>query len=112
MPNAKRILACIALPIQVALAQPAQDAVGPAARYTQAATILERFIRHEMADKALPALSIALVAGDSVVWARGFGIASPRDSTPATARTLYRVGSVSTLFTDLGVMPWMPSGRT
>jgi CubicO group peptidase (beta-lactamase class C family)/D-alanyl-D-alanine dipeptidase len=110
MPNAKRILACIALPIQVALAQPAQDAVGPAARYTQAATILERFIRHEMADKALPALSIALVAGDSVVWARGFGIASPRDSTPATARTLYRVGSVSTLFTDLGVMQLVERG--
>ena len=80
-------------------------------RRRQRAT-LDRFIRHEMADKKLPALSIALVDGQNIVWARGFGIANPEDSTPATARTVYRVGSVSKLFTDIGVMQLVERGTS
>jgi CubicO group peptidase (beta-lactamase class C family)/D-alanyl-D-alanine dipeptidase len=85
-------------------AQAPADAIPPTSRYAPVAAALERFIAHEMTDKALPGLSIALVDGPTIVWARGFGFANPRDSTPATARTVYRVGSVSKLFTDIGVM--------
>ena len=65
---------------------------------------LSQFIEREMADKELPALSIALVDDQEIVWAQGFGYASVADSTPATAGTVYRVGSVSKLFTDVAVM--------
>src|SRR5215213_888337 len=85
-------------------AQPARDSVPAASRYAATAAMLARFVAREMADKNLPALSIALVEDRQVVWARGFGFANPRDSVPATARTVYRVGSVSKLFTDIGVM--------
>ena len=91
-------------------AQAAPDSVAASPRYAGVARMLDRFIRHEMADKELPALSIALVNGQNVVWARGFGIANPKDSTPATARTVYRVGSVSKLFTDIGVMQLVERG--
>ena len=91
-------------------AQTAPDSVAASARYAGVARTLDRFIRHEMTDKELPALSIALVDGQNVVWARGFGIANPKDSTPATARTVYRVGSVSKLFTDIGVMQLVERG--
>jgi CubicO group peptidase (beta-lactamase class C family)/D-alanyl-D-alanine dipeptidase len=91
-------------------AQPSADSIPAASRYATAARLLERFIAHEMADKALPALSIALVDDQTVVWARGFGYANPRDSVPATARTVYRVGSVSKLFTDIGVMQLVERG--
>jgi len=57
-----------------------------------------------MRDKSLPALSIALVEGNRIVWARGFGEADPDKHVPATAETIYRVGSVSKLFTDIGIM--------
>lgn len=80
------------------------DSVPPAPRYAAAVRVLERFIVHEMADKNLPAISIALVDDQTTVWAHGFGFANPADSTRATARTVYRVGSVSKLFTDIGVM--------
>ena len=93
-----------------ALAQSPADSVVPAPRYAVAAQILERFIAHEMADKALPALSIALVEDQQVVWAKGFGFANPRDSTRATAQTVYRVGSVSKLFTDIAVMQLVERG--
>jgi len=91
-------------------AQAVPDSVAATARYAGAARTLDRLINHEMADKTLPALSIALVDGQNVVWARGFGFANPADSTRATARTVYRVGSVSKLFTDIGVMQLVERG--
>ncbi|MGH9945065.1 MAG: serine hydrolase, partial [Pyrinomonadaceae bacterium] len=79
--------------------------------YAAAVVILERFITHEMADKELPALSIALVDDQQIVWARGFGFADPKNKTPATAETVYRVGSVSKLFTDIAVMQLVEQGK-
>jgi CubicO group peptidase (beta-lactamase class C family)/D-alanyl-D-alanine dipeptidase len=65
---------------------------------------LSRFIETEMMNKGLPALSIVLVDDQEIVWARGFGMADPELEVPATANTVYRVGSVSKLFTDIAVM--------
>ena len=93
-----------------AVAQDASGTIGPDQRYSAAVSALQRFIEHEMVDKRLPAVSIALVDDQTVVWARGFGIANARDSSRATARTIYRVGSVSKLFTDIGVMQLVERG--
>src|SRR5207245_6559452 len=71
---------------------------------------LEPFIRHEMEVKQLPALSIALVDDQQVAWAAGFGLRDPEQKIPATAATVYRVGSVSKLFTDLAVMKLAEQG--
>ena len=49
-----------------AIAQSPADSVTPTARYAAAAQVLERFIAHEMADKALPALSIGYGAWLSI----------------------------------------------
>jgi len=81
-----------------------QATIAPRKDYAAAVEMLERFITHEMADKELPALSIALVDDQQVVWAKGFGFADPKKKIPATAETIYRVGSVSKLFTDIAVM--------
>ncbi|MFN8571552.1 MAG: serine hydrolase [Gemmatimonadaceae bacterium] len=85
--------------------------LGPTKAYAGVATQLERFVAAEMADKHLPGLSIALVDDQHVVWSRGFGFERPKDSIPATAQTVYRVGSVSKLFTDLAVMQLVERGR-
>src|SRR5438093_142473 len=84
----------------------AQAGIAAPARsdYAGVAERLERVIDREMRAQGLPALSIALVDDQEVVWARGFGVARPLDGTPATAATVYRVGSVSKLFTDVAVM--------
>ncbi|MBI4420636.1 MAG: beta-lactamase family protein, partial [Gemmatimonadetes bacterium] len=78
--------------------------MGAPENYRAVAEALEPFILHEMADKKLSGLSIALVDDQSVVWARGFGFANPDDSTPASAETVYRVGSIAKLFTTVGVL--------
>ncbi len=82
----------------------AQPAVLPSDPYLEVAHRLEPWIATEIAQKGIPALSIALVDDQKIVWARGFGFADPAKQVPATAETVYRVGSVSKLFTDLAVM--------
>jgi CubicO group peptidase (beta-lactamase class C family)/D-alanyl-D-alanine dipeptidase len=79
--------------------------------YAPAVAMLEGFIEREMADKQLPAISIALVDDQSIVWAKGFGFANPKDKTIATAETVYRVGSVSKLFTDIAIMQLVEQGK-
>jgi CubicO group peptidase (beta-lactamase class C family)/D-alanyl-D-alanine dipeptidase len=93
----------IVLPLLI-LALWAAGAFGQTVDYAPAFPVLERFIEHEMADKELPAVSIALVDDQRVVWARGFGFADLDAKTAAGADTVYRVGSVSKLFTDIAVM--------
>jgi CubicO group peptidase (beta-lactamase class C family)/D-alanyl-D-alanine dipeptidase len=88
----------------------AQATIGPRQDYVNVAAQLDVLIRRELFTKEIPAISIALVDGDEVVWARGFGFANPDDSVPATAQTIFRVGSVSKLFTDIGVMQRVERG--
>lgn len=84
--------------------------VGPTDRYAAVSAALTAFIEREMQDKRIPALSIALVDGQSIVWSRGFGVEDDSTKRPATANTVYRVGSVSKLFTDIGVMQLVERG--
>src|SRR5215471_21793242 len=72
--------------------------------FTKAVENLTALVEHEVKDKKLPALSIALVDDQRVVWAKGFGFRDKDGKSPATAETVYRVGSVSKLFTDVAVM--------
>jgi CubicO group peptidase (beta-lactamase class C family)/D-alanyl-D-alanine dipeptidase len=103
---------CSALLVPLLLVSPlaAQDSVAARSDYAAAASRLGAFIAQEMKDKDLPAVSIVLVDKDTTVWARGFGHANPRDSVAATARTIYRVGSVSKLFTDIALMRLVERG--
>ncbi len=88
-----------------------QAFVAPRKDYAATVEMIERLITHEMADKDLPALSIALVDDQQIVWAKGFGFTDPKSKKPATAETVYRVGSVSKLFTDIAVMQLVEQGK-
>jgi serine beta-lactamase-like protein LACTB len=88
----------------------AQPTIPPTKKYQAVVEHLTPFIEREVREKKLPALSIALVEDQRIVWARGFGFANPAAKVPATAETVYRVGSVSKLFTDLAVMQLVERG--
>src|SRR5262252_2074652 len=85
--------------------------VAPREDYAAIATALRSMINHEMQDKELPAFSIALVDENQIAWAEGFGYQDPDRKIRATADTVYRVGSVSKLFTDIGVMQMVEGGK-
>lgn len=83
----------------------------PRGDYTEIAEALSVMISLETEQKGIPTLSIALVDGGEVVWAEGFGVQDEAGSHPASAETVYRVGSVSKLFTDIAVMQLVERGE-
>lgn len=99
------LLACITAPLLVA------EVIGPLEPYAAVAESVSQLVRHEARDKQLPAVSVALVEGGRIVWARGFGHAELKTSRPASAATVYRVGSVSKLLTDIAVMQLVEQGK-
>jgi CubicO group peptidase (beta-lactamase class C family)/D-alanyl-D-alanine dipeptidase len=100
-----------AIPVHGATTERARAAASRGAvDYAGVVAALERLVAHEMRDKGLSALSIALVDDQKLVWEKGFGYANPVDSAPVTASTIYRVGSVSKLFTDIAIMQLVERG--
>ncbi len=79
--------------------------------YTATKEYASQLIRYEMKQNAVEGLSIALVVDQRVVWAEGFGFADEEKAIPATADTLYRVGSISKLFTDTAAMQLAEQGK-
>ncbi len=104
-----------ALAAVVALAACSPDSsdapVAVASGYEAVVEEMRTLVRHEMEAKGLPAVGVALVDGDQLVWAQAFGEADPGAGTPATTSTVWRVGSVSKLFTDLAVMQLVERGE-
>jgi CubicO group peptidase (beta-lactamase class C family)/D-alanyl-D-alanine dipeptidase len=89
----------------------AQDAVAVPKDYADVVRTLVPFIQQQMAEKELPALSIAIIDDQQTVWSQGFGLADPKSKTPATVDTIYRIGSVSKLFTDIAIMQLVERGE-
>src|SRR5256886_15701385 len=85
--------------------------IAPRRDYAEIVSLLRPFIEQQMSAKHLPALSIAIVDDQQIVWSEGFGFADPKKKIPATAETTYRIGSVSKLFTDIGIMHLVERGE-
>ncbi len=87
-----------------------QEPTGPV-DYSAAIARLSAAVSHEVSSKELGAFSIALVDNDRTVWSEGFGHQDAEKKVRATADTVYRVGSVSKLFTDIAVMQLVEQGQ-
>ncbi len=75
---------------------------------------LEEFrglVRRALADFGVPAVSIALVKDDVVVLCEGFGLRDVEKKQPATAETLFAIGSCTKAFTALSVGLLVDDGR-
>lgn len=58
-------------------------------------------VQREMQATRSPGASVAVVVGDRIVFARGFGVTSIERADPVTPETLFRIGSVTKVFTGL-----------
>jgi CubicO group peptidase (beta-lactamase class C family)/D-alanyl-D-alanine dipeptidase len=114
---ARKLLMCAALAFSLSIACSrvlADDgSINIPARKDYAGIVqaLKPFIQREMAEKGLPGLSLAIIDDQQIVWAEGFGMADSQKRKPATAETVYRIGSVSKLFTDIAIMQLVERGE-
>ena len=96
------ILAFCASPSATMAAQPA--AKGPIQTFTQE---IER-LRKEF---KIPGLSVAVLQGQQVVFANGFGYANIKDKIPATANTPYNIASCTKPFAAAVLMKLVEAGQ-
>ena len=66
--------------------------------------ILESWIESTMKNQEQPGLSIGIVYNQDLIWAKGFGFADIANKVEATPSTLYRIASISKLFTSTAIM--------
>mgnify|MGYP001552977287 CR=1 FL=1 len=65
----------------------------------QAVQDVTRHIAYLKAERNLPGCSVALVHGDEIVWTEGFGLADHSRGIPASPRSVYKIASLTKLFT-------------
>ena len=75
---------------------------------------LEAYITKAMKDFDVPGLSIGIVSGDQLAYAKGFGVRSKTGGQPVDTRTLFQIGSTTKAFlattiamaVDRGTFKW------
>jgi len=65
---------------------------------------LDDFVSAQMTWRHIPGMSISVSRAGQVVRARGYGLANVETGTPATAETVYKLGSLSKQFLAAGVL--------
>ncbi|MEM6415963.1 MAG: serine hydrolase [Pseudomonadota bacterium] len=65
---------------------------------------LSEAIKYEMGVHDVGSVSVSLIYDGKPVWKRGFGYTDQEKTQKASASTIYRVGSISKLFTEIVIM--------
>jgi len=73
--------------------------------------LLSAWIESQMAYSGLPGLSMGIVHDQQLVWAAGFGQAGLEPARPATPDTLYRIASITKLFTSTAILQLRDAGK-
>jgi CubicO group peptidase (beta-lactamase class C family) len=80
-------------------------------QFRAALGLVDASMQAYLEDQRLPGLSVAVVYGDSVVFAKGYGYADVEHRVPATPQTVYRVASISKCFTATMLMQLRDAGE-
>ena len=97
-------VSCLLATIPTATSSAQPETSGDSATRPNVIRAISSAIKYEVDAKELPAFSVAIVEGKDVFWANGYGYQDAEKQVPATAETVYRVGSISKLLTDISVM--------
>lgn len=73
--------------------------------------VFESWLGSQMAYSGQPGLSAAMIQDQEVVWSKGFGYADVENMVEARPDSIYRVASISKLFTATAVMQMRDKGK-
>lgn len=111
-----RLLAIVAVYVGIFLLsrtwQPVEGKLRPVTPSQQAVdrAALDAYIETQMRELKIPGLALAVVRGDKIEYARGYGVAD-NTGRPVTPQTPFLVASLSKSFTALGVMQLVEAGK-
>ena len=73
--------------------------------------LLSAWIEAQLAYRGQPGLSVGIVYDQELVWAKGFGFADVAGNEKATPQTLYRIASITKLFTSTAILQLRDAGK-
>ncbi len=111
------LLATVAVPLGAqtpAANQPATKPPAPspdAVARAEAARVIDAWLDAVQVYDRIPSLSAAIVQGDDIIWASGYGALDAARRVPTTAATIYSICSISKLFTAVALMRQWEAGK-
>ncbi|HTS66505.1 MAG TPA: serine hydrolase domain-containing protein [Candidatus Acidoferrales bacterium] len=72
---------------------------------------LDRIVNEAMRTQQIPAVTVAMMRADRIIYSRGFGVADLENSVPATPETLIRTASIAKPISAVAAMTLFESGR-
>jgi D-alanyl-D-alanine carboxypeptidase len=76
-----------------------------------AISVLDAWVAATVASREQPGLSLGIVYDQELIWAKGYGLADLARKVSATPSTVYRIASISKLFTTTAIMQLRDAGR-
>jgi D-alanyl-D-alanine carboxypeptidase len=73
--------------------------------------LLDLWIEEQRAYYQIPGLAIGIVHGQELIWSKGYGVEDLESQDPVTPATLFRLGSVSKLFTATAILQLRDRGK-
>ena len=73
--------------------------------------VFDMWIVQHIAHRGVPGLSIAVVFDKEIVWSKGYGYSDLEERATATPSTVYRIGSITKLFTSTAIMQLRDQGK-
>ena len=101
----------VPLLVVLLLAGPAAARPQDSADLAKVRTWLESHVPEMMRGAGLPGFSLAIVRDGRTIYAEGFGARDPKKNLPATADTLFGIGSITKSFVAIAVMQLVEQGK-
>ncbi|MFC1619088.1 serine hydrolase domain-containing protein [Candidatus Neomarinimicrobiota bacterium] len=76
-----------------------------------AVQLLDVWIEEQRAYREIPGVSIGIVHNQELIWSKGYGFRDMDAQIPATPATMYRIASITKLFTATAIMQLRDTGK-
>ncbi|MBD3171509.1 serine hydrolase [Candidatus Bathyarchaeota archaeon] len=73
--------------------------------------VFESWTESQMAYSGQPGISVAILKDQDIIWSKGFGYADLKEEKKATPQTIYRIASITKLFTSTAIMQLRDKGK-
>jgi len=100
-----------AISLAAIIAAAAALTCGQTVNIDRVVTELEPEIQRALLAGNIPSASIALIAGDKVIWTNGYGYSNLWARTPATPNTVYLIGSTFKAMSTIALFQQMEQGK-
>lgn len=72
---------------------------------------IDIFIQHEMQERKIPGLQLAIVQKGKIIKTGNYGLANVQDSIPVSDKTVFNINSITKAFTGVAILQLVEAGK-